>query len=145
MAESSFVLKDWTKRGVTIKLSLQEGRQKEIWTVEYIVDRLFFEMLELNDNADADGWEDYQKNRQKEKYYNRAKEVLKMAAGLPSPIFVINKSDLTLRLKRELAGIKKGDALDYVVTEAIGRVCENQNAKLYHLTLKKCLGWRFDN
>jgi hypothetical protein len=143
MVESSFVLKDWTKRGGTIKLSLQEGRQKEIWTVEYLVDRLFFEMLELNDNAD--GWEDYQKKGQKEKYYNRAREAIKMAAGEPSPVFAIDKSDLTLRLKRELADIKKGDTLDYVVSEAIARVCENVNAKLFHLTLKKCLGWRFDN
>lgn len=117
--------------------------QNEIWTVEYIVDRLFFEMLELNDGAG--GWEDYQNKGQKEKYYNRAKEALKMAAGRPPPVFVINKSDLTLRLKKELAELKKGDTLDYVVSEAIGRVCENQNAKLFHLTLKKCLGWRFDN
>jgi hypothetical protein len=90
--------------------------QKEIWTVEYLVDRLFFEMLELNYGADQ-----------------------------PPPVFVINKSDLTLRLRSELAGLKKGDTLDYVVSEAIGRVCENQNARLYHLTLKKRLGWRFDN
>jgi len=119
------------------------GDQKEIWTVEYIVDRLFFEILELNDGAE--GWEDYKHNGQKEKYYNIAKEALKMAAGQPPPVFVINKSDLTLRLRSELAGLKKGDTLDYVVSEAIGRVCENQNARLYHLTLKKRLGWRFDN
>ena len=117
--------------------------QNEIWTVEYIVDRLFFEMLELNDGAE--GWEDYQNKGQKEKYYNRAKEALKMAAGRPPPVFVINKSDLTLRLKRELAGLKKGNTLDYVVSEAIGRICENVNRRLYHLTLKKCLGWRFED
>jgi hypothetical protein len=99
-------------------------------------------MLELND--DAEGWEDYQQKGQKEKYCNRAKEVIKMAAGEPPPVFVINKSDLTLRLKRELAGLNKGDTLEYVVSEAIGRICENVNAKLYHLTLKKCLGWRFE-
>jgi hypothetical protein len=128
---------------LSIQGNLSRG-QKQIWTVEYLVDRLFFEMLELNDDG-TEGWEDYKHNGQKEKYYNRAKEALKMAAGRPSPIFVIDKSDLTLRLKRELSDLKKGDTLEYVVTEAIGRVCENQNAKLYHLTLKKCLGWRFDN
>jgi hypothetical protein len=117
--------------------------QKEIWTVEYLVDRLFFEMLELNDGVE--GWEDYQKKGQREKYHNRANDSIKMAAGQPPPVFVINKSDLTLRLRSELAGLKKGDTLDYIVSEAIGRVCENQNARLYHLTLKKRLGWRFDN
>lgn len=66
-----------------------------------------------------------------------------MAAGRPALFFVINKSDLTLRLRKELAGLKH-DTLEYVVSEAIGRICENVNAKLYHLTLKKCLGWRFE-
>jgi hypothetical protein len=114
----------------------------EAWTVEYIVDRLFFEMLELKD--DAQGWEDYPLKEQRKKYYGRAQDAIKIAAGRPSPIFVINITDLTTRLKRELSELKE-DTLDYVVSEAIGRVCENVNPKLYHLTLKKCLGWRFEN
>ena len=64
-------------------------------------------------------------------------------ARRPPPIFIINKSDLTLRLKLELAEL--GDSLEEVISEAIGRICENVNAKLYHLTLKRCLGWRFEN
>jgi hypothetical protein len=111
------------------------------WTVGYTADRLFFEMVEVKDAAD--GWEDYENRGQKQKYYDRAKEAIKMAAGRPPPIFIINKSDLTLRLKLELAEL--GDSLEEVVSESIGRVCENVNAKLYHLTLKKCLGWRFEN
>lgn len=114
----------------------------EGWTVEYIVDRLFFEMAESRD--DAQGWEDYPRREQRKKYYDRARDAIKMAAGRPSPIFVINITDLTTRLKRELSELKE-DTLDYVVSEAIGRVCENVNPKLYHLTLKKCLGWRFEN
>ena len=115
---------------------------QEDWTTEYIVDRLFFEMTESTD--DAQGWEDYQHKGQRKKYYARALDAIKMAAGIPSPIFVINTSDLTARLQNELSELKD-DSLDYVVTEAIGRVCENVNSKLYHLTLKKCLGWRFEN
>ncbi len=115
---------------------------KEYWTTEYIVDRLFFEMTESRD--DAQGWEDYQHKGQRKKYYDRALDAIKMAAGRPSPIFVINTSDLTTRLKKELSELKE-EALDYVVSEAVGRVCENVNPKLYHLTLKKCLGWRFEN
>jgi hypothetical protein len=114
----------------------------ENWTIEYIVDRLFFEMLELKD--DAQGWEDYQHKGQREKYYSRAHDAIKMAAGRPPPILIVNTSDLTIRLKRELSELKV-DTLDYVVTEAIGRVCENVNPKLYHLTLKKCVGWRFED
>jgi hypothetical protein len=141
MAEFSSVLKDWNKRGGAIKLSLREGCQRDIWSIEYTVDRLLFEMLQIKD--DVEGWEDYQNKGQKSKYYERAREAIKMAAGRPAPFFVINKSDLTLRLRKELAGLKR-DTLEYVVSEAIGRICENVNAKLYHLTLKKCLGWRFE-
>ena len=111
------------------------------WTTGYTADRLFFEMVGVKDQAE--GWEDYEDKGQKQKYYDRAKEAIKMAAGRPPPIFIINKSDLTLRLKWELAEL--GDSLEEVVSEAIGRVCENVNAKLYHLTLKRCLGWRFEN
>ncbi len=35
----------------------------EDWTTEYLVDRLFFEMLEIKD--DAQGWEDYQNKGQR--------------------------------------------------------------------------------
>jgi hypothetical protein len=114
----------------------------ENWTTEYLVDRLFFEMLEIKDKAQ--GWEDYQHKGQRQKYYRRARDAIKMAAGRPSPIYVINISDLTTRLKKELLDLRN-DTLDYVVSEAIGRVCENVNPKLYHLTLKKRLGWRVEN
>jgi hypothetical protein len=60
----------------------------EGWTVEYLVDRLFFEMLELQD--DAQGWKDYQHKGQRKKYCDIARDAIKMAAGQPSPIFVIN-------------------------------------------------------
>jgi hypothetical protein len=118
-----------------------ENGQKERWTVEYLVDRLFFELMEIKD--EAEGWEDYQQKGQKKKYEVRGRDAIKMAAGQPPPIFVINISDLTLRLRLELASLDM-DLLDYVVRQAIERICENVNSKLYHLTLKKSLGWRFE-
>jgi hypothetical protein len=122
--------------------NIERISDEEDWTTEYIIDRLFFEMIESRD--DAQGWEDYESKGQMKKYYDRAHDAIKMTAGRPSPIFVINTSDLTIRLKKELSELK-ADTLDYVITEAMGRVCENVNSKLYHLTLKKCLGWRFEN
>jgi hypothetical protein len=125
------------------KLIFESDRgQKECWTTEYVVDRLFFEMLEIKD--EAEGWDDYPHNGQKKKYYDRGADAIKMAAGRPSPIFVINISDLTWRLKLELAGLSR-DTLDYVVRQSVERICENVNSKLYHLTLKRSLGWRFEN
>jgi hypothetical protein len=118
-----------------------KSERMEVWTREYLVDRLFFEMLEIRD--EAEGWEDYQYRGQKKKYYDRATDAIKMAAGRPSPVFVINISDLTFKLRHELAGLSR-DTLDYVVMQAIERICENENCKLYHLTLKRCLGWRLE-
>jgi hypothetical protein len=118
-----------------------ENGQKERWTVEYLVDRLFFELMEIKD--EAEGWDDYQQKEQKKKYEERARDAIKMAAGQPPPIFVINISDLTLRLRLELASLYM-DSLDYIVRQAIERICENVNSKQYHLTLKKSLGWRFE-
>src|SRR5215212_10413008 len=74
----------------------------EGWTVEYIVDRVCFEMLELKD--DAQGWEDYYPCRgQRKKYYERAQDAIRMAVGMPPPIFILNASDLTTRLQNELS------------------------------------------
>jgi hypothetical protein len=129
------------KRLVFERNSGDGNKQKEQWTVEYLVDRLFFELMEIKD--EAEGWEDYQQKGQKKKYEERGRDAIKMAAGQPPPIFVINISDLTLRLRLELASLDM-DSLDYIVRQAIERICENVNSKLYHLTLKKSLGWRFE-
>jgi hypothetical protein len=122
--------------------AFSKRESKEVWTIEYTVDRLFFEMLEIKD--EAEGWNDYPHKGQKTKYYDRGTDAIKMATGRPPPIFVINISDLTRRLKLELDGLDI-DTRDYVVRQAIERICENMNSKLYHLTLKKSLSWRFEN
>jgi len=121
---------------------ISDEENVEYWTTEYIADRLFFEMTESID--DAQGWEDYPLKEQRKRYYDRARDAIRMAAGRPSPIFVINITDLTTRLKIELSELDE-DTLDYVVSEAIGRICEDVNSELYYLTLTKCLGWRFEN
>jgi hypothetical protein len=60
-------------------------------------------MVEIED--EAEGWQGYEHKGQKQKYYIRAKDAIKMALEGPRPIFIINESDLTVRLKRELAGL----------------------------------------
>jgi hypothetical protein len=49
----------------------------ELWTVSYIADRLFFEMVEIED--EAEGWQGYEHKGLKQKYYIRAKDAIKMA------------------------------------------------------------------
>ncbi len=77
------------------------------------------------------------------KYYLQAWELLPLiSAGSPSPYFIINLSDLTPKLIRELRNDKYNR--DYVVSQAIGRIFENVSPKQYHLSLAKRLRWKFE-
>jgi hypothetical protein len=113
--------------------------QKEYWSTEYVVDRLYYEMVEKKD--DAQGWEDYQHKGQKERYFDRAKKVTDTFDNKRCPVFIVNISDLSLRLKEDLNSL--GDpTLDYVVREVIGRVCRDVDA--FDVNLKYRLDWRFE-
>jgi hypothetical protein len=117
-----------------------ENGQKAYWTTEYVVDRLYLEMVEKED--DAQGWEDYQHKGQKEKYYDRAKKAIYTFTNKHCPVFIINISDLSLRLKEDLNSL--GDpTLDYVIRESIGRVCRDVISS-FDVNLKHCLEWRFE-
>jgi hypothetical protein len=56
----------------------------------------------------------------------------------PSPVFVINISDLTPRIKSEIAAISQTTTtLQYVLTHAVGRIFENLDFDYYHLSIAK--------
>ena len=61
--------------------AFNKSERMEVWTREYLVDRLFFEMIEIRD--EGEGWEDYQHIGQKKKYYDRGADAIKMVAGRP--------------------------------------------------------------
>ena len=56
----------------------------------------------------------------------------------PSPQFIIYVSDLTPRLKQELEELTTTpQTLNYVVTQAVGRIFENLDFEYYHLNVAK--------
>ena len=83
------------------------------------------------------------------KYYAQAEYVLyRVSIWKPSPVFVINCSDLKKQLLNELEQLKHCDPrlFDKTVTEAIQSLMESVNQRYYHVSgaAFKVL-WRFED
>ena len=76
------------------------------------------------------------------KYYNLAFVLLIAGVCNPVPEFVINLSDLTSELKKELANL---DVItrDFVAKQAVGRIFEDIRFDLYHNSISRVLKVRF--
>jgi hypothetical protein len=61
----------------------------------------------------------------------------------PPPAFVIHLKHLDYHLKKELASLDK-ETLDYVMKEAVGRICEVIDKRYFLLSVKPLLRWRFE-
>jgi hypothetical protein len=84
------------------------------------------------------------------KYHDRAKDVLERInifdPTMP-PVFVINTSDITKPLQKELDHLRKIDPFrfDELVTGAIETLFEGTNERYYHVSgLHDKVKWRFD-
>lgn len=111
------------------------------WNKLYIVDRLkqYLATVEINSNDYKDNLGDKRIfNLEYRKYYNRAYHFLKIGAFKPVPAFVVNLSDLTPRLVKELQELDKADRA-YVLRQAIGRILEDVNFDLYHNSISRVL------
>jgi hypothetical protein len=109
------------------------------WLKSYLIDRLKQHL------ATAEiGINDYKNNLQDKrvfdgrKYYNRAYHFLKVGSFKPVPPFVINLSDLTRRLIKELYQLDEQDR-KYVLKQAVGRIFEDINFELYHSSISRTL------
>ena len=84
------------------------------------------------------------------KYYERAEFVLyRINIWDPSipPVFIINCSDITPGLQRELEQLKESDhrLFDRIVTDAIQSLMEGVNERYYHARgVAYKITWRFD-
>lgn len=111
----------------------------ERWTTEYLVDQLFLHL---------DSFTEIIKNDQGQtlavkKYSQQAYELLpRIPVAKPTPTFIINTSDLTPRLLQELKQSVKEERR-YVVMQAVGRIFENINSRLYHLSIARKLKVEF--
>jgi hypothetical protein len=81
------------------------------------------------------------------KYYDKAEWHLnRINVWDPSTEFVINLSDLTLRLQNELEQLHNSSpqTFDKVVTEAVQTILESVNQRYYHVNgLSYKIKWRF--
>jgi hypothetical protein len=78
------------------------------------------------------------------KYYLQAWRLQSLISiGRPPPDFVISLSDLNPKLKQDLNGLDY-ETKNFVINQAIGRIFENINPRLYHLSIARRLCWRMD-
>jgi hypothetical protein len=62
----------------------------------------------------------------------------------PPPVFIVHLKHLDDRLKQELAKLDKWSK-DYVMKEAIGRICEQVDKRFFLLSVKSLLKWRLES
>jgi hypothetical protein len=125
-----------------ISTSLDKPFPNEEWTTECFVDRVFLELVQVQETVN---------NKDKEihvrKYYRQARDLFKwIPIAKPSPAFIIYISDLTPQLKAQIEQlITSPDNLRYILTQAVGRIFENLDFEYYHLSIARNLHVRFEN
>lgn len=77
------------------------------------------------------------------KYYNRAFDLLRIGAYKPAPYFVINLSDLSEELRRELSSLDKLTR-QFVLKQTVGRIFEDINSDLFHKSISRVLQVKFE-
>jgi hypothetical protein len=111
----------------------------ERWTTECLVDELFLHLACLTEII---------KTRQDQiatvkKYQHQAYDLLpRIPVARPTPTFIIHTSDLTPRLLQELKDSVKEERR-YVVMEAVGRIFERINSRIYHFSIARKLNVEF--
>jgi hypothetical protein len=120
-------------------IDMTEFVSNERWTTERLVDELFLHLdcfIEIIKN-------DQGQTFTVKKYSQQAYELLpRIPVAKPTPTFIINTSDLTPRLLQELKDSSKEER-KYVVMQAVGRIFENINSLLYHLSIAQKLKVEF--
>lgn len=77
------------------------------------------------------------------KYYNQAFDLLTIGACNPVPFFIINLSDLTQELRKELSGLDI-QTRQFVLKQAVGRIFEDVNSDLFHNSISRVLKVKFE-
>jgi hypothetical protein len=123
-------------------LSITEKyKDLEFWTEEYVIDELFLQLAGTKEIVNHNG-----KRVSVHKYYNQAFRLRhRIPVVKPVPEFIVNMSDLTVRLVAELKALSyddkeknKGDP-NYVLRQAVGRIFENIDSRRYHLSIARNL------
>jgi hypothetical protein len=111
----------------------------ERWTTECLVDELFLHLANFKITIENNQGQ----TLEVKKYYQQANELLpRIPVGKPTPTFIIYLSDLTHKILQELKESTKEEKR-YVVMKAVGRIFENINSRLYHLSIARKLKVQF--
>jgi hypothetical protein len=108
------------------------------WTVESLVDELFLNLADTK----AIVTNDKGRTITIRKYYSQARQLIRWipVARLPSNEFVINICDLTPQVIRKIESvIDSPRTLQYILTQALGRIFENLEFQYYHISIAKNL------
>ena len=112
----------------------------EAWTKNCLIDRLKQHLAIV-----GAGNNDYKDNLQDKrvfdsrKYYNRAHHFLKIGVLNPVPTYVVNLSDLTPKLIKEIYELSDEKDRGYVLKQAVTRIFEDVNFELYHNSVSRVL------
>jgi hypothetical protein len=147
LPESEF----WNLVSVRLNLPLlsitEKYKDREFWTEEYLIDELFLQLagtkmiVKKHDDSSDD------KLVSVHKYYNQAFRLRhRIPVVKPAPEFIVNMSDLDIRILAELKALDNDDAdadaepsSQYILKQAVGRIFENIDAKKYHLSIARNL------
>jgi hypothetical protein len=111
-------------------------------TTPYIIDILKEHLAKVRGECNAVTTEGRKQNARAlfgdRKYYNQAFELLNEGACNPVPEYLINLSDLTPELKKELSDLDT-KSLDFVLKQTVGWIFEDINSWIYHTSVSKVL------
>lgn len=110
----------------------------ESWSENYLIHRLkeHLATVPVSDRHKTDLLDWYPKGHDNKiidwrKYFNQAFHYLKIGVFQHPPNFLISLSDLSPKLVKELAELSKNER-DFVLKQAVGRIFEDINPRLYH-------------
>jgi hypothetical protein len=119
-------------------MTIEVNTSEEAWLTSYLVDRLKQHLAIFEISHIQDGSNNNTKIFDKRRYYNQVHHLLKVGAFKPVPPFVINLSDLSPKILKELIGLDVQDRR-LVLKQAVGRIFEDINCKLFHDSISSVL------
>jgi hypothetical protein len=126
------ILSFLVKRSITLRV------EPEYWTEECLIDELTLRLASVTyPVAHADPVTNNLKTLTIHKYYHQASVLRKyIAAAQPTPSFVISVSDLTPEI---IAQLQMVPYPQLILKQVVGRIFENLDFELYHLSIAKVL------
>ena len=121
---------------------------QDVWTIDRTAEEVFLCLAGIREEeALAENRQQYSTTTRivhYRKYYHQARDLMKwIPIAKPPPVFIINISDLTPRIRKEIEATHPED-LNHIMTQAVGRIFENLDFKYYHLSIARNLRVRLE-